>query len=67
MRESFAPMMCLRWCADELKLVFNDGSWVCHRFSGTGQVVRVNTEARSERGLEKLRQGRYALDFRVNW
>jgi phosphoglucomutase len=39
---------------DGLKLVFSDGSWVCYRSSGTEPVVRVYTEARSERGLEKL-------------
>ena len=39
---------------DGLKLVFDDGSWVCYRLSGTEPVVRVYTEARSERGSEKL-------------
>ncbi|HTS38771.1 MAG TPA: phosphoglucomutase/phosphomannomutase family protein [Candidatus Solibacter sp.] len=39
---------------DGLKLVFSDGSWVCYRASGTEPVVRVYSEARSERGLEKL-------------
>ena len=39
---------------DGLKLLFNDGSWVCYRLSGTEPVVRAYTEARSERGLEKL-------------
>ncbi len=39
---------------DGLKLVFSDGSWVCYRLSGTEPVVRVYSEARSERGLEKL-------------
>ena len=39
---------------DGLKLVFDDGSWVCYRLSGTEPVVRAYTEARSERGLEKL-------------
>ena len=39
---------------DGLKLVFDDGSWVCYRLSGTEPVVRVYTEARSEAGLEKL-------------
>jgi phosphoglucomutase len=39
---------------DGLKLVFNDGSWVCYRLSGTEPVVRVYTEARSEKGLEEL-------------
>jgi len=39
---------------DGLKLVFDDGSWVCYRMSGTEPVVRAYTEARSEQGLEKL-------------
>jgi phosphoglucomutase len=39
---------------DGLKLLFEDGSWVCYRLSGTEPVVRVYSEARSERGLEKL-------------
>jgi len=39
---------------DGLKLLFDDGSWVCYRLSGTEPVVRVYTEARSERGSEKL-------------
>ncbi|MFZ0293949.1 MAG: phosphoglucomutase/phosphomannomutase family protein [Candidatus Sulfotelmatobacter sp.] len=39
---------------DGLKLIFEDGSWVCYRLSGTEPVVRVYSEARSEQGLEKL-------------
>jgi phosphomannomutase len=39
---------------DGLKLLFSDGSWVCYRLSGTEPVVRVYTEARSEKGLQKL-------------
>ncbi len=39
---------------DGLKLVFSDGSWVCYRLSGTEPVVRVYTEARSQKGLERL-------------
>jgi phosphoglucomutase len=39
---------------DGLKLVFEDGSWVCYRLSGTEPVVRVYSEAGSEAGLEKL-------------
>src|ERR1700694_4210478 len=39
---------------DGLKLVFSDGSWVCYRLSGTEPVVRVYTEARSEKGLKAL-------------
>ena len=41
---------------DGLKLVLGDGSWVCYRLSGTEPVVRVYTEARSERDLNKLSQ-----------
>lgn len=39
---------------DGLKLLFDDGSWVCYRLSGTEPVVRVYSEARSEAGLRKL-------------
>jgi len=39
---------------DGLKLVLDDGSWVCYRLSGTEPVVRVYSEARSARDLEKL-------------
>jgi phosphoglucomutase len=39
---------------DGLKLVFDDGSWVLYRLSGTEPVVRVYSEARSEQGLEML-------------
>jgi len=39
---------------DGLKLIFDDGSWVCYRLSGTEPVVRVYSEARSESDLEKL-------------
>jgi phosphoglucomutase len=39
---------------DGLKLVMDDGSWVCYRMSGTEPVVRVYSEARSQEGLEKL-------------
>ena len=39
---------------DGLKLVFEDGSWVCYRLSGTEPVVRVYSEARSEGDLTKL-------------
>jgi alpha-D-glucose phosphate-specific phosphoglucomutase len=40
--------------ADGLKLVLDDGSWVCYRMSGTEPVVRIYSEASSEKGLEKL-------------
>jgi phosphomannomutase len=39
---------------DGLKLVFEDGSWVCYRLSGTEPVVRVYTEARNEEELKEL-------------
>ena len=39
---------------DGLKLVLDDGSWVCYRLSGTEPVVRVYSEAGSKEGLEKL-------------
>lgn len=39
---------------DGLKLVLEDGSWVCYRLSGTEPVVRVYTEARSEQDVDKL-------------
>jgi phosphoglucomutase len=39
---------------DGLKLVLEDGSWVCYRLSGTEPVVRAYTEARTKEGLEKL-------------
>src|SRR4051795_2675295 len=40
--------------ADGLKLIMDDGSWVCYRVSGTEPVVRIYSEASSEKGLEKL-------------
>lgn len=40
--------------ADGLKLVFEDGSWVCYRLSGTEPVVRVYSEASSEQELARL-------------
>ncbi|PYP89107.1 MAG: phosphoglucomutase [Candidatus Angelobacter sp. Gp1-AA117] len=39
---------------DGLKLVFEDGSWVCYRLSGTEPVVRLYSEAKSEADLKKL-------------
>ena len=39
---------------DGLKLVFDDGSWVCYRLSGTEPVVRLYTEATSQSDLGKL-------------
>ena len=39
---------------DGLKLVLDDGAWVCYRLSGTEPVVRVYSEAGSEPALSKL-------------
>ena len=39
---------------DGLKLILEDGSWVCYRLSGTEPVVRAYTEARSELDSEAL-------------
>lgn len=39
---------------DGLKLVLDDGSWVCYRLSGTEPVVRVYSEARDAGDLEQL-------------
>jgi phosphoglucomutase len=39
---------------DGLKLVLEDGSWVCYRLSGTEPVVRVYSEARKESDLSPL-------------
>ena len=39
---------------DGLKVILEDGSWVCYRLSGTEPVVRAYTEARSEQDMEAL-------------
>src|SRR5215831_9430047 len=39
---------------DGLKLVFQDGSWICYRLSGTEPVVRVYSEAANADELAKL-------------
>ena len=39
---------------DGLKLVFDDGSWICYRLSGTEPVVRVYSEAANAAELAKL-------------
>ena len=39
---------------DGLKLIFDDGAWICYRLSGTEPVVRVYSEARSADDLKKL-------------
>jgi len=40
---------------DGLKLILDDGSWVCFRLSGTEPVVRAYTEARDEKDMVALR------------
>jgi alpha-D-glucose phosphate-specific phosphoglucomutase len=40
---------------DGLKLILDDGSWVCYRLSGTEPVVRAYTEARNEHEMQALR------------
>jgi alpha-D-glucose phosphate-specific phosphoglucomutase len=40
---------------DGLKLILDDGSWVCYRLSGTEPVVRAYTEARNEADMENLK------------
>lgn len=39
---------------DGLKVVLDDGSWVCYRVSGTEPVVRIYSEAKSEQDVAKL-------------
>jgi phosphomannomutase len=39
---------------DGLKVILEDGSWVCYRLSGTEPVVRAYVEARSEQDMEAL-------------
>ena len=43
-------------CKDGIKLVLEDGAWVCYRLSGTEPVVRAYVEARHESDLPKLRK-----------
>jgi phosphomannomutase len=38
-----------------MKLILEDGSWVCYRLSGTEPVVRAYVEARSEHDTEALK------------
>jgi phosphomannomutase len=40
---------------DGLKLILDDGSWVCYRLSGTEPVVRAYTESRNEKDMEALK------------
>jgi phosphoglucomutase len=53
-REFFGSKVAQVVRTDGLKLVLDDGSWVCYRLSGTEPVVRVYAEARSAEGLQKL-------------
>ncbi|HEX4320188.1 MAG TPA: hypothetical protein VHZ52_04755 [Acidobacteriaceae bacterium] len=39
---------------DGLKLVLDDGSWVCYRLSGTEPMVRAYTEARDQTHMSDL-------------
>jgi phosphomannomutase len=39
---------------DGLKLVLDDGSWVCYRLSGTEPVVRAYTESRDQSHMQAL-------------
>jgi phosphoglucomutase len=49
---------------DGLKLVLDDGSWVCYRLSGTEPVVRAYTESRNESEMASLSAA--AKDFVLN-
>jgi phosphoglucomutase len=49
---------------DGLKLVLDDGSWVCYRLSGTEPVVRAYTESRDESQMAAL--SAQAKDFVLN-
>lgn len=40
--------------SDGLKVILDDGSWVCYRVSGTEPVVRIYSEAKSEQDLARL-------------
>jgi phosphomannomutase len=53
-REFFGRKVAQVVRTDGLKLVFEDGAWVCYRLSGTEPVVRVYTEARSAAELDQL-------------
>ena len=41
---------------DGLKLILDDGSWVCYRLAGTEPVVRAYSEARKESDQGPLQQ-----------
>jgi len=49
---------------DGLKLVLDDGSWVCYRLSGTEPVVRAYTESRDQSEVATLTA--QAKDFVLN-
>ncbi|HEY1901210.1 MAG TPA: phosphoglucomutase/phosphomannomutase family protein [Terracidiphilus sp.] len=49
---------------DGLKLILEDGSWVCYRLSGTEPVVRAYTEARGEQDMEALKAAAEAFVLR---
>ncbi len=53
-REFFGRKVAQVVRTDGLKLLLDDGSWVCYRLSGTEPVVRVYAEARSAEDLQKL-------------
>ncbi len=53
-REFFGRKVTQVVRTDGLKLVFDDGAWVCYRLSGTEPVVRVYSEARSPEDLNRL-------------
>ena len=50
---------------DGLKLILEDGSWVCYRLSGTEPVVRAYTETRSEQDMEALKAAAEKLGVKV--
>jgi phosphoglucomutase len=48
---------------DGLKLVLEDGAWVCYRLSGTEPVVRAYTEARAQADCQGLNDAARAWVF----
>jgi len=53
-REFFGRRVAEVVRTDGLKLICQDGAWVCYRLSGTEPVVRVYSEAGSKQELDKL-------------
>src|SRR5258707_1750736 len=51
---------------DGLKLVLEDGSWVCYRLSGTEPVLRAYTEACNEKDMVALGNAdeKFVLQYR---